>query len=64
MLEYTLEWAKQHKIHKVVLTVFSENVIAKKLYKKYAFVIEGIQKDPLYVDNQFQDEIYVAYFLN
>ncbi len=64
VMEYTLDWAEQHKLQKVVLTVFSKNVVAKKLYEKYGFVIEGVQKDQLCINGEFQDEVYMAYFLN
>ena len=63
VMEYTLDWAEQHKLKKIVLTVFSKNIVAKKLYEKYGFIVEGVQKDQLCINREFQDEIYMAYFL-
>lgn len=63
IMEYTLEWAKQNELHKVWLTVFSGNEGAIYLYKKYGFVEEGVQKDQVIINGQYQDEIFMACFL-
>ncbi|WP_241657837.1 GNAT family N-acetyltransferase [Anaerobacillus alkaliphilus] len=64
IMEYTLSWAEIHKLHKVVLTVFSGNMVATKLYQKYGFTIEGIQKEQVMLNGEYQDEIYMGYFVN
>ncbi|ADU30023.1 GNAT family N-acetyltransferase [Evansella cellulosilytica] len=64
LMRYTLEWGKKHHLHKICLTVFSSNQIAKKLYDKYGFVVEGIQREQVYIDGEFEDEIFMAYFFN
>jgi RimJ/RimL family protein N-acetyltransferase len=63
-MEYTLKWCQSHNLHKLCLTVFASNEIAKGLYEKAGFVIEGVQKDQVYIDNSFDDEIFMAYFFN
>jgi RimJ/RimL family protein N-acetyltransferase len=64
VMEYTLKWCQSHNLHKLCLTVFASNEIAKGLYEKAGFVIEGVQKDQVYIDNSFDDEIFMAYFFN
>ncbi|WP_202081515.1 GNAT family N-acetyltransferase [Caldalkalibacillus salinus] len=63
IMEYTIEWAKQNDLHKVWLTVFAHNVGACKLYERYGFVTEGNQKEQVIIDGEFQDEVFMAYFV-
>lgn len=62
VMEYTLEWCKQHNLHKLCLTVFATNQIAIKLYEKVGFAIEGIQKEQVCLNGVYDDEIFMAYF--
>jgi RimJ/RimL family protein N-acetyltransferase len=64
IMEYTLEWARRNDLHKVWLTVFSENEGAIYLYKKYGFVEEGVQKDQVRINGEYQDEIFMACFID
>ncbi|WP_332691183.1 GNAT family N-acetyltransferase [Halalkalibacter lacteus] len=64
VMEYTLKWCLRHKLHKLCLTVFASNRVAKGLYEKAGFVIEGIQKDQVYINKSYDDEIFMAYFFN
>jgi RimJ/RimL family protein N-acetyltransferase len=64
IMEYTLNWGKEAGIHKLWLTVFSGNEPAYKLYERFGFVTEGIQKNQACIHGAFQDEIYMAYFFN
>ncbi|MGM7701313.1 GNAT family N-acetyltransferase [Pseudalkalibacillus sp. Hm43] len=64
IMEYTLEWGKTEGLHKLWLTVFSNNPIASKLYERYGFVHEGTQKDQLCIKGEYEDEIYMAYFFH
>lgn len=36
------------------------NPIAKKLYERNGFIVEGIKKNAMLVDGQFVDEYYMA----
>ncbi|WP_096434757.1 GNAT family N-acetyltransferase [Alteribacter populi] len=63
LMEYTLEWARHNGLYKICLTVFSQNTVAKQLYEKYGFVTEGIQKEQVYVDGEYDDEVFMAYFI-
>jgi RimJ/RimL family protein N-acetyltransferase len=62
VMKYTLSWGQSNNLHKLWLTVFSGNEKAVKVYEKVGFIIEGIQKNQVIIDGQFEDEIFMAYF--
>ena len=57
-------WAREHKIHRLELTVMVHNARGVGLYKKMGFQIEGIKKDSLLVDGVYVDEYYMGKILN
>lgn len=63
IMKYTLEWARRNGLHKIWLTVFEDNAGAIHLYEKYGFVKEGTQKKQVIIDGQYDDEIFMAYFV-
>ncbi|WP_227935038.1 GNAT family N-acetyltransferase [Alkalihalobacillus deserti] len=62
IMDYTLNWCRLHQLHKLCLTVFESNTIAKSLYEKYGFVTEGVQKDQVCINGVYDHEIFMAYF--
>ncbi|WP_026887880.1 GNAT family N-acetyltransferase [Clostridium beijerinckii] len=48
-------WAKENLITRLELTVMCPNVVAKHLYEKNGFEIEGIKKRSMLVDGQYVD---------
>ncbi|MRX70936.1 GNAT family N-acetyltransferase [Bacillus lacus] len=62
LMYYTLDWCRTHGLHKLSLTVFASNEIAYQLYKKTGFIEEGIFKNQVKIDGNFDDEIYMSYF--
>lgn len=64
MIEYTLEWCRLNELKKLWLTVFSSNKIAHHIYTKYGFITEGVQKDQLFINGEYMDEIFMAYFFD
>jgi RimJ/RimL family protein N-acetyltransferase len=61
LMEYALVWAKEQGFLRVELSVFAGNTAAKKLYKKFAFIIEGIRKNYLHhADDIFEDDLMLA----
>jgi RimJ/RimL family protein N-acetyltransferase len=62
IMDYTLDWCRNHGLHKLCLTVFASNDLAFKLYERYGFIQEGIQKEQVKVNGQYDDEIFMAYF--
>lgn len=57
------EWAKGIGLHRLELTVITENQAAIALYKKMGFEIEGTKKNSLIIDGQYIDEYYMSKFL-
>ncbi|MBS6558733.1 MAG: GNAT family N-acetyltransferase [Clostridiales bacterium] len=53
-------WAKENDVTRLELTVICNNIIAKKLYEKNGFVVEGIKKNSMIIDGQYVDEFYMA----
>ncbi|MFC0188757.1 GNAT family N-acetyltransferase [Fictibacillus aquaticus] len=63
IMSYSINWASENGLYKIWLTVFAENEIAVKVYKKAGFIEEGRQKGQVKINGQLQDEILMAYFL-
>jgi len=53
-------WAEENKITRLELTVICENEIARHLYEKNGFEIEGIKRKSVLVDGNYLDEFYMA----
>lgn len=53
-------WAESKNITRLELTVICENEIAKHLYEKSGFIIEGIKHKSILVDGNYLDEFYMA----
>lgn len=56
-------WAQPKNITRLELTVMCNNIMAKHLYEKNGFVIEGIKKNSMFVDGEYVDEFYMAKLL-
>jgi len=56
-------WAKDKGVTRLELTVMCPNTIAKNLYEKNGFVVEGIKKNSMIVDGEYVDEFYMAKLL-
>lgn len=54
------QWALNHGIHRLELTVVTKNDVGLSLYKKMGFEIEGTKRDSLFIDNTFVDEYYMS----
>lgn len=54
------DWAEEKKITRLELTVICENEVAKHLYEKSGFEIEGIKRKSVLVDGIYLDEFYMA----
>ncbi len=62
IMKYTLKWCEIHQLHKLCLTVFASNDSAHKLYERYGFVQEGVQKEQVKINGLYDDEVFMAYF--
>lgn len=56
-------WAKENCIKRLELTVECCNNVAKKLYEKNGFKVEGIRKKSMFVAGNFVNEFYMAKIL-
>jgi RimJ/RimL family protein N-acetyltransferase len=56
-------WARERNIHRLELTVMTQNQAGIALYKKMGFEIEGTKKHSLLVNGLFMDEYYMAKIL-
>ena len=54
------QWAEEKEIIRLELTVICENEVAKHLYSKNGFEIEGIKRKSVFVDGEYLDEFYMA----
>ncbi|KEZ50657.1 GNAT family N-acetyltransferase [Metabacillus indicus] len=62
VMSATLDWCRKNNLHKLCLTVFASNEVAVKLYEKYGFAIEGVQREQAILNGKYDDEIHMAYF--
>lgn len=53
-------WAIENHITRLELTVICSNTIAKQLYEKHGFEIEGMKKNTMIIDGIYADEFCMA----
>ena len=53
-------WAEEKKITRLELTVICENEVAKHLYEKNGYEVEGVKRKSVFVDGRYLDEYYMA----
>lgn len=53
-------WAIENKITRLELSVICSNTIAKHLYEKNGFEVEGIKRNAMIIDDKYVDEFYMA----
>lgn len=58
--DYLDKWALKEGLKRLELTVICENLIAKKLYEKHGFQVEGIKEKSIFMNDKFYDEYYMA----
>ncbi len=54
------DWAREYGIHRLELSVQTDNERAIHLYKKVGFEIEGIKRQTLLVDGVYRDEYLMS----
>ncbi|MEH7236825.1 GNAT family N-acetyltransferase [Bacillus sp. JJ1562] len=57
------KWALSHQIHRLELTVVTQNAAGLSLYKKMGFEIEGTKRHSLLINGVFVDEYYMSKIL-
>jgi ribosomal protein S18 acetylase RimI-like enzyme len=63
LMDYGINWAKVNNYEKISLSVFSTNIPAIKLYKKFGFEVEGVKKKEFKIEGKYVDEICMGKFL-
>ncbi len=63
MMDESIRWAESAGIEKITLEVFSTNINAIEMYKKFGFEIEGIRKRQFKIQGQYVDDVLMAKFL-
>jgi len=63
LMNFGIRWARQRKVKKIALTVFSTNWKAISLYNKFGFVAEGTRKRQFLIHGKYVDEIMMARFM-
>ncbi|MDK2562449.1 GNAT family N-acetyltransferase [Romboutsia sedimentorum] len=53
-------WARDNNIKRLELSVICSNVVAKHLYEKHGFMVEGIKKNSMIIDGKYVDEFCMA----
>lgn len=53
-------WAIENKITRLELSVICSNTIAKHLYEKNGFEVEGIKRNAMIIDDKYVDEFYMS----
>ncbi len=63
LFEQAHRWAEERGLHRLELTVITENEQAFALYRKMGYEMEGLKKHSLWIDGAYVDEYYLAKFL-
>ena len=58
------EWVMENNITRLELSVICSNTVAKHLYEKNGFEVEGIRKNSMIIDGKYVDEFNVAKIYN
>jgi len=51
---------EQYDLHKITLEVLSTNTLAKSIYEKLGFVIDGIKRDDVYKNGKYVDSVIMS----
>jgi RimJ/RimL family protein N-acetyltransferase len=63
LFEELQRWARERNIHRLELTVVTQNEAALALYTKMGFKMEGIKKHSLLINSEYFDEYYMSKLL-
>ena len=58
------EWANENNITRLELSVICSNTVAKHLYEKNGFKVEGVRKNSMFIDERYVDEFTMAKIYN
>jgi len=64
LMDFAVQWARERRVGKITLSVFSTNTRALKLYEKFGYEVEGVRRRQFVIDGSFVDEILMGLFLS
>ena len=53
-------WANENNISRLELTVMCPNSMAKQLYEKNGFEVEGTKRNSIFMNGKYIDEYYMS----
>ena len=54
------EWVMKNNVTRIELSVICSNTVAKHLYEKNGFEVEGVRKNSMIIDGKYVDEFTMA----
>ncbi|MNW68838.1 Acetyltransferase (GNAT) family protein [compost metagenome] len=63
LIEHLLSWSEAHDIRKINLKVVENNIRAVKLYERFGFEMEGIQKNEIKINNIYYNLMSMGKFI-
>ncbi len=63
LTEYSFNFARKHNYEKIVIYVRASNAGAIAFYSNFGFIQKGILTHQVKIDNQYDDEIFMEFFL-
>ncbi|AZK46658.1 GNAT family N-acetyltransferase [Paenibacillus lentus] len=63
LIEHLLSWSEAHDIRKINLKVVETNIRAIKLYERFGFEIEGVQKNEVKIADQYYNLLSMGKFI-
>ncbi len=63
LTKYSFKFARKHKYEKLVIYVRASNVGAITFYRNLGFIQKGILTRQVKIDSQYDDEIFMEFFL-
>lgn len=64
LVRHAIDWAVRQQIERLELQVFASNVVARAVYAKFGFVIEGIRTRARKLDEVYDDVILMVLLLD
>ncbi len=63
LMKKVVNWAKKNRIHRLSLGVWATNPKAKRLYEKFGFKEEGLEKDAGLINGKYVDKYIMGNIL-
>lgn len=64
LMDYSVRWAREKKLGKIILDVFSTNERGINLYRKFGFEFEGSNRKGVKLAGEYVDIVHMGLFLD